>query len=339
MPRLRRVSPTAPGWTRRRSGRGFSYLDEDGRGLPSGDVERVKALVIPPAWRDVWICPLPNGHLQATGVDAAGRRQYLYHPSWRVRRDKLKFDRVAEAALQLPRARRRVAHDLARPGMPLERAAAAAVRLLDLGYFRIGNDFYADANGSFGLTTLERHHVRRNAGGLVFRFVGKSGIEHMITITDDRVVEALQVMRLRRDHGQRLLAYREGATWIDLTSGTVNAYLAELFGGRMTAKDFRTWHATVIAAEALAASDEPGDTAASRKRAVRQAVADVAGYLGNTPVMARASYIDPRVIDLYEAGSTIGEVALHRYANPDRRQAALEKAVLNLLGVDPAADG
>ncbi|HEY3406599.1 MAG TPA: DNA topoisomerase IB [Propionicimonas sp.] len=339
MPRLRRVSPTAPGWTRRRSGRGFSYLDEDGRTLPPEDVERVRALAIPPAWRDVWICPLPNGHLQATGVDAAGRRQYLYHPSWRVRRDKLKFDRVAEAALQLPRARRRVASDLARTGMPLERAAAAAVRLLDLGYFRIGNDFYADANGSFGLTTLERHHVRRDGAGLVFRFVGKSGIEHLITITDDRVMAALQVMRVRRDHGQRLLAYRDGATWVDLTSGTVNAYLAELFGGRMTAKDFRTWHATVIAAEALAASDEPGDTAASRKRAVRRAVADVAGYLGNTPVMARASYIDPRIIDLYEAGSTIGEVARRRYPNPDRRQAALERAVLDLLGVDPAAGG
>ncbi len=334
MPRLRRVSPNTPGWTRRRSGRGFSYLDEDGAALPSDDVERVKALAIPPAWRDVWICPVPSGHLQATGVDAAGRRQYLYHPDWRVRRDKLKFDRVAEAALLLPRARRAVARDLARSGMPLERAAAVAVRLLDLGYFRIGNDFYADANGSFGLTTLERHHVRRTAEGLVFRFVGTSGIEHLITITDERVTEALQVMRARRDRGRRLLAYRDGSSWIDLTSGTVNAYLAELFRGRMTAKDFRTWHATVIAAEALAASDEPGDTAASRKRAIRGSVADVAGYLGNTPVMARTSYIDPRVIDLYEAGSTIGEAARRNHVDPDRRQAALERAVLELLGVD-----
>lgn len=339
MPRLRRVSPNAPGWTRRRSGHGFSYLDEDGAPLPSDDVERIKGLVIPPAWRDVWICPVPNGHLQATGVDAAGRRQYLYHPSWRAGRDKLKFDRVAEAALQLPQARRTVARDLARSGMPLERAAAVAVRLLDLGYFRIGNDFYADENGSFGLTTLERHHVRRHSAGLVFRFVGKSGIEHLITIADERVMEALQVMRVRRDHGQRLLAYRDGSSWIDLTSGTVNAYLAELFGGRMTAKDFRTWHATVIAAEALAASDEPGHSAASRKRAVRQAVADVAGYLGNTPVMARTSYIDPRVIDLYEARSTIGEVVRRSHADPDRRQTALERAVLDLLGVDPGADG
>jgi DNA topoisomerase IB len=223
--------------------------------------------------------------------------------------------------------------------MPLERAAAVAVRLLDLGYFRIGNDFYADANGSFGLTTLERHHVRRNGSGLVFRFVGKSGIEHLITITDAAVMEALQVMRTRRDRGTRLLAYRDGSSWVDLSSGTVNAYLAELFGGGMTAKDFRTWHATVIAAEVLAASDEPGDTATSRKRAVRQAVAEVSGYLGNTPAMARASYIDPRVIDLYEAGTTIGEVARRSHADPDRRQAALERAVLDLLGVDRASDG
>jgi len=339
MPRLRRVSPNSPGWTRRRSGRGFSYLDEHGAALPADHVARVKALAIPPAWRDVWICPLPNGHLQATGVDAAGRRQYLYHPDWRVRRDKLKFDRVAEAAVHLPSARQTVARDLERSGMPLERAAAVAVRLLDLGYFRIGNDFYADTNGSFGLTTLERHHVRRSGDGLVFRFVGKSGVEHLITITDERVMRALKAMRARRDRGRRLLAYRDGPDWVDLTSGTVNAYLAELLGGRMTAKDFRTWHATVIAAEALATTEEPGDTAASRKRAVQRAVTDVARYLGNTPVMARTSYIDPRVIDLYHAGNTIGEAANSSEEDPDQRQAALERAVLDLLGVGLEPEG
>lgn len=334
MTRLRRVSSNAPGWTRRRAGRGFRYADADGRTLPAPDVARIKALAIPPAWRDVWICPVLNGHLQATGVDAAGRRQYLYHPSWREARDKLKFDRVAEAAAHLPRARRQVASDLARPGMPLERAAAAAVRLLDLGYFRIGNDFYADTNGSFGLTTLERHHVRRRGSGLVFHFVGKSGIEHLITIADPRVVDALQLMRKRGDKGQRLLAYRDEQGWVDLTSGTVNAYLVELFGGGITAKDFRTWHATVIAAEVLAMTTEPGTTAASRKRAERQAVAEVAGYLGNTPAVARSAYIDPRVFEHYESGSTIGEVAARRYPDPDRRQAALERAVRTLLGVD-----
>lgn len=237
MPRLRRVTPDAHGWSRRPRGKGFRYIDERGDTLDAADVERIQSLVIPPAWRDVWICPIPNGHLQATGVDVAGRRQYLYHPQWRVQRDKLKFDRVATSARLLPKVRRRVSADLALDGMPLERAAATAFRLLDLGYFRIGNDYYADANGSFGLTTLERHHVRRHGGSLAFRFVGKSGIEHHVLIGDEPVIEALQVMRRRRG-GDRLLAYHQGSEWLDLASGTVNAYLSELFGGDFTAKGF-----------------------------------------------------------------------------------------------------
>lgn len=330
MPRLRRVSSQSPGWSRRRHGKGFRYIDEHGGRLADADVKRIKALVIPPAWRDVWICPAPNGHLQATGVDAAGRRQYLYHPAWRVQRDKLKFDRVETAALKLPTVRRKVSADLALDGMPLERAAATAVRLLDLGYFRIGNDAYADANGSFGLTTLERRHVRRHGEALAFQFVGKSGIEHHILIDDEPVIEALQVMRQRRG-GDRLLAYHQGPDWLDLASGTVNAYLSELFGGDFTAKDFRTWHATVIYAAALALDDEPGDTKASRTRAEREAVKEVAGYLGNTPAVAKSSYIDPRITDLYESGSTIADAAAKRYRTPRARQAGLEKAVLELL--------
>ncbi|MBC7310711.1 MAG: DNA topoisomerase IB, partial [Tetrasphaera sp.] len=159
MARLRRVSPTMRGWTRRRAGKGFVYLDSDGQRLPPEEVERIRSLAIPPAWRDVWICPLANGHLQAVGTDDAGRRQYLYHPVWRAKRDKEKYDRVLQAAALLPKARRHVMKDLQASGMPRERAAAVAVRLLDLGYFRIGSDAYADANGSFGLTTLERQHV------------------------------------------------------------------------------------------------------------------------------------------------------------------------------------
>ncbi|MGC3993856.1 MAG: DNA topoisomerase IB [Propionicimonas sp.] len=331
MPRLRRVSPNVPGWRRTRHGRGFSYTDAEGRPLTAEERDRVAALVIPPAWRDVWICPYANGHLQATGVDAAGRRQYLYHPAWRERRDRLKFDRVARAAADLPRARARVTRDLARDGMPLDRAAALAVRLLDLGYFRIGNDLYADAHGSFGLTTLERHHVRRHGRQLVFRFVGKSGIEHLVTISDPAAIAALGTLRSRRDGGRRLLAYRGGGGWADLTSGSVNAYLAELFDGGLTAKDFRTWHATVIAAESLALSEEPGRSAASRGRAVRQAVRDVAGYLGNTPAVARSAYVDPRIIDCYESGATIAAAASRRYRTAQARQAALERAVLELL--------
>lgn len=330
MVRLRTVSPATPGWTRRRHGRGFRYLDHQGERLPTDDVERIRALVIPPAWEDVWISPAANGHIQAVGTDAAGRRQYLYHPDWRAKRDKLKFDRVLQAASRLPRVRRQIAVDLAHAGMPLTRANAVAVRLLDLGYFRIGSDAYADTNGSFGLTTLERRHVRMREGVLHFRFVGKSGIEHSIEIDDADVIAALDSMRRRRGRGH-LLAYQEERAWIDLTAEAVNLYLSELFGGELTAKDFRTWHATVLAATALALSTEAGDTKASRRRAVRDAVQEVAEYLGNTPTVARNSYIDPRVIDLYEAGTTIGDAARRRHRDPLRRQADLERAVLEML--------
>ena len=332
MARLRRVSPRLPGYSRRRRGTGFSYADAEGRRLPPEEIARIRALAIPPAWTDVWICPLANGHLQACGTDAAGRRQYLYHPLWRLRRDRSKFERVTAAAAMLPEARRRIAADLALSGLPRERAAAAAVRLLDVGYFRIGNDAYADANGSFGLTTLERQHVRRQGSALVFSFLGKSGIAHSIVVDDPPAVAARVAMRSRRaDSSRRLLAYRDGRGWHDLRSGDVNAYLADLFGGALTAKDFRTWHATVIAAEALSLSEEPGRTATSRQRAVRQAVREVAGYLGNTPAVARASYIDPRVIDAYESGTTIAAAASRRYRTPQARQSALEEAVLGLF--------
>ena len=328
MPRLRRVAPDTPGWQRRRSGRGFRYLDEAGAALPAAEVERIKALVIPPAWEQVWICPDPQGHLQATGTDAAGRRQYLYHPRWRALRSRQKFVRVAAAAERLPQVRARVADDLGATGIPLQRAAATAVRLLDLGYFRIGSDCYADANGSFGLTTLERRHVRRHGEGLAFRFVGKSGIEHHVLIEDTGVLEALRVMR-RRPGGDRLLAHRTGSGWADLSSAAVNAYLAELFGGDFTAKDFRTWHAGVIAAASLASSEEPGRTVSSRKRAVRTAVGEVAAYLGNTPAVARSAYIDPRLVEAYEHGRTIDLAG--EYRDAEARQAALEAAVLDLL--------
>ena len=335
MARLRTVSPNARGWTRRRAGKGFVYLDADGQRLPAEEVQRIRSLAIPPAWKDVWICPYPSGHIQAVGTDDAGRRQYLYHPDWRVKRDQMKFDRVAEAARKLPRARREVLAHLGLDGMPLERASAAAVRLLDLGYFRIGSDAYTDTNGSFGLTTLERRHVRCRGQRLVFSFTGKSGIEHTIEIEDDVVRAALDRMRRRRGGGDRLLAYQNSRRWTPLDAPTVNVYLRELLGGDLTAKDFRTWHATVLAATALAMSDEPGDTKRSRQRAVKAAVQEVADYLGNTPTIAKNSYIDPRVIDLYEDGTTIASVARKRHRSADARQAELERAVLRMLAEAP----
>ena len=294
----------------------------------------MRNLVIPPAWREVWICPLANGHLQAVGTDDAGRRQYLYHPVWRERRDLQKYRRVAEAAALLPAVRRQVGRDLRQPGMPVERVAALAVRLLDEGYFRIGNDVYADRHGSFGLTTLQRRHVRRQGESLGFRFTGKSGIDHEVTISDPQVLAVIRMLRRRPGKGdERLLAHRTSGGWTELTSATVNAYLAQLFETEFTAKDFRTWHATVIAAESLALSDESGATAVSRKRAARAAVNEVAGYLGNTPAVARASYIDPRVIDRHESGVTM-DPAVARAHRGSRGRTAAESAVLELLGGD-----
>ena len=331
MPRLRRTSPDDPGWTRRRAGKGFVYLDESGKRLSAQRAQRVKDLVIPPAWEDVWITPYENGHLQAVGSDEAGRRQYIYHPEWRTRRDAAKHDRVLQFGRALSRARERVLTDLGTDGMSLERACAVAVRLLDLGYFRIGNDVYADKHGSFGLTTLERQHVRKQGKVLVFCFVGKSGVEHRVEIDDSATVAALETMRRRRGGEDRLLAWKDGRTWRSLDSARVNDYVRDTTGLDATAKDFRTWHATVLAAAALAETDEPGETKASRKRAISGAMKEVAEFLGNTPTQARTSYVDPRVIDAYEEGETIRGTTRRNYAKADDRQAALERAVLRLL--------
>jgi DNA topoisomerase I len=329
MPRLRRTSPDQPGWTRRRAGKGFTYLDQDGNRLGPEEVQRCKDLVIPPAWEDVWITPHPNGHLQAVGTDDAGRRQYLYHPHWRASRDAAKFERIIDFGKAMSTARERVLTDLGTEGMSQERACAVAVRLLDLGYFRIGNDVYTDTNGSFGLTTLLREHVTKRQERLQFSFVGKSGVEHTIEIDDEPTVEALDVMRARRGGGDRLLAWKDGRRWRTLDASQVNDYVREATGIEATAKDFRTWHATVIAAAALASTDEPGETKASRKRAVSATMKEVAEFLGNTPTLARTAYVDPRVVDAYEKGRTIK--VRSSYDTDDARQAALERAVLRLL--------
>jgi DNA topoisomerase I len=334
MVRLRRSSPDGPGWTRRRAGKGFVYLDESGKRLRAEDAQRVKDLVIPPAWQDVWICPWSNGHLQAVGTDDAGRRQYLYHPDWRTRRDGEKFQKMLAFGKALSKAREQVLVDLGADGMSQERACAVAVRLLDLGYFRIGNDVYAEENNSFGLTTLERRHVRREGKALVFRFTGKSGIEHTVTIDDPGAVEALEVMRRRRarlDIGEdRLLAYKDGRRWRPVDSDTVNEYVGRTTGMEATAKDFRTWHATVIAATSLAEAGVP-QTKTARKKAEVAAMKEVAEFLGNTPALARSAYVDPRVVDAFEEGRTIEAAVRRRYKTADARQASVERAVLRLL--------
>src|SRR3954452_3575634 len=256
MPRLRTVSTRDPGWKRLRHGRGFRYLDADGAPLGEGEVERVKALVIPPAWRDVWISPYPNAHLQAAGTDEAGRRQYLYHPQWRAKRDAEKFDRVIEMAAKLPRVRRRLRADLEIDGtLGRESALAAAVRLVDLGCFRLGSDTYTTSNGSYGLTTLEGRHVtRRKGGGYVFAFTGKSGVDHEIELADPQVCAVLELMTKRRGPEDRLLSVKVKRQWAAFQPADINDYSRGLFGWEASAKFSRTWHATFHVATALGAA-------------------------------------------------------------------------------------
>ena len=331
MVRLRRVSVNDVGWTRRRSGRGFSYLDHAGNRLSAEDMARIKSLVIPPAWTDVWICPHPRGHIQAVGTDAKGRRQYLYHPQWRIQRDQLKHDHVLEVARRLPPAREQVSSILASGRRDLDFAVATAFRLLDLGYFRIGSDTYTATNGSYGLTTLRRDHVRRRGSELIFSFTAKSGVEQSVRIDDPEVIEAVEVMRRRRGGGLELLAYKEGRSWHDLTATHVNDRLRQLLACEVSAKDFRTWHGTVHAAFALAR--RPAESRTSRKRAIAAAMREVAEHLGNTPTVARASYVDERVIERYQSGLTIAPAVRRadREPLPLVRQAVLERAVLRLL--------
>jgi DNA topoisomerase IB len=269
--------------------------------------KRIEELVIPPAWQDVWICPKPNGHIQATGVDAAGRRQYLYHPAWRERRDAAKFVRLVDVGRRLPRVRKRVRADLETRGLNRRRVLAAAAELLDLGFFRVGSDQYVEENNSYGLATVLREHVTIERGGtVVFEYPSKSGREIYRAVAEPSVVAVIRALLKRNDDGPELLAYWEDGRWHDVSSADVNEYLKEVFRLPVTAKDFRTWHATVLAAVGLAVSTRARGSVSGRKRAVTRVVREVADYLGNTPAVARSSYIDPRVIDRFLSGETIG---------------------------------
>lgn len=324
MARLRRVRTDEPGWTRRRHGRGVVYLDEDGvRVSDPAQVARCRDLVIPPAWSDVWICRDENGHIQAKGTDDAGRRQYLYHPRWRARRDRAKHDDVLTFARGLPRARRVVRRELARTGLGRERVLALAFRLLDDAYFRAGGEAYARQNGSYGLATLLREHVVVHADAVSFRYPAKSGQLREARVDDPAVRSAIRALRDRDDGGPELLGWRAEDGWHDLTARDVQAYVKELLGPTARPKDFRTWHGTVLAAAALADAGPAPRSERARRRVVAEVVREVAEELGNTPAVCRASYIDPRLVDLWEHGETIGR---------RRTRAAAERAVLELLG-------
>ena len=303
--RLRRADCAGPGIRRFRRGRGFSYEDGSGEKIADEEtLERIRQLAIPPAWKEVWICPDPFGHIQATGYDEAGRKQYLYHERWQQRQAERKFELVRQFALALPKLRRAVTADLRRQGMPRERALACAVRLLDLCFFRVGSEVYAEENESYGLATVRREHVTIGKTEVVFDFPAKSGQRRVQSIRDAAARRAIEAMYRRRSGPEDLLASRAGGEWVDLRSDEINDYIHEKIGEEFTAKNFRTWHGTVLAAVALAGEERPQSEAAA-KRAIARAVDQVSEALGNTPAVCRASYIDPRVLDRFRDGTTI----------------------------------
>jgi DNA topoisomerase IB len=319
-----------------RHGRGFRYLGEGGE--PIGDralLEHIRGLAIPPAWEKVWICTDPRGHIQATGYDDAGRKQYLYHESWRERQDRLKFDRMLDFAAALPSLRRQAARDLRRRGLVRPRVLACAVRLLDLGFFRIGGEQYAAENDTYGLATLRQSHLRLGRGKAIFDYRAKGGQRHQQVVADPPVLATLRALKRRRGGGRKLLVHMQEGGWVPIRSEEINDYLRGAAGGEFTAKDFRTWNATVLAGVALAANDGQPPSASARKRAANAAVKQVASYLANTPAVCRSSYIDPRLFDRFDSGETIRpelDVIVERSdpsAFPDRER--IERAVLKLL--------
>jgi DNA topoisomerase I len=337
MSRLRRVDCSVPAISRRRRGRGFEYLDEGGERIDDPEMlERIRALAIPPAWEDVWICADPLGHIQATGVDARRRKQYRYHDRWRERRDREKFEAMVEFARSLPKLRDQVERDLRRRKLSRERVLACAVRLLDRGFFRIGSEDYAEENETYGIATMRKRHVTVNGENVVFDYEAKGGKRRVQVVGDRSIAGLVRRLRNRRGGGHELLAYRNGRAWQDVRSTEINDYIKDAIGGEHSAKDFRTWNATVLAAVVLAASARERDltTKGGRNRAKRDAVNEVARYLGNTPAVCRASYIDPRVFDRFDGGLTVGGVFERLPEDPadwPEIQRPIEEAVLDLI--------
>ena len=328
---LRYLRDDGAGIRRRRAGRGFVYVGVDGvRVRDAETLDRITRLAIPPAWRHVWICPVAHGHIQASGRDARGRKQYRYHARWRAVRDDTKYARMAAFAAALPAVRRRVDADLKRPGLPREKVLAAVVRLLETTCIRVGNAEYARANGSFGLTTLRAHHVDVDGATLTFEFRGKGGREHRVGVNDRRLARV--VVRCQELPGQELFQYvdTDGARRV-VDSGDVNAYLREASGDDFTAKDFRTWTGTVLAAVALAAAGAPRSKTHA-KRTVVHAVGRVAVALGNTPAICRKSYVHPVVVDTYLEGQLPATLRLREVTGaPGAGLRPEERAVLDVI--------
>ena len=344
MARIRRSDCNAPGISRRRRGRGFSYHWPDGTPVDDDDVlERIRSLAVPPAWTDVWICPWPNGHLQATGTDKAGRRQYRYHDDWRKKRDAEKFERIREFGKVLPGLRDSVERDLRRKGLGKRRVVAAAVRMLDVGYFRVGGEQYAEENDTYGVATLLKEHVRREGSALVFDYEAKGSQRRVISIDDPLLLPVIERLKRRRSGGDCLLAWKRKDRWVDVTSGDINDYIKRVAGDGFSAKDFRTWSATVMAAVGLACGDEDKAESSSGtapgpklRRHVNRVVREVADAIGDTPAVCRSSYIDPAVVDRFEQGQTVAAAIGGAPKRGNGRVDAkarhdVERAVLRLL--------
>ena len=331
---LRYVADGVPGIRRRKSGRTFTYArPEGGRVRDPQTLGRIRALAVPPAWRDVWICPREDGHLQATGRDARGRKQYRYHPRWQEVRDETKFGRMAAFARALPRLRRRVGRDLALPGLPRAKVLATVVRLLETTLIRVGNEEYARENDSFGLTTLRVRQVRVRGARVRFRFRGKSGVRHEIELADPRLARI--VRRMQDLPGEELVQYVDDAGETRrVESGDVNAYLKEITGRDFTSKDFRTWAGTLLAAHALGRMGKCA-SAGQAQRNVAQAIEAVALRLGNTKAVCRKCYVHPAVIDGYLDGrlpEAMDEKTLVAFLKPPRGRRAPRSLVALLQG-------
>jgi DNA topoisomerase-1 len=330
---LRYTTDDRPGITRRRSGRGFSYRGADGQPIHDrSTLTRIRSLAVPPAWTEVWICPYPNGHLQATGRDARGRKQYRYHPGWRARRDDSKFERIVAFATLLPRVRRRCDRDLARRGLSREKVLAAVVRLLELTLIRVGNDEYARLNRSFGLATMKDRHADVRGSTIRFRFRGKSGRRHEVDIRDRRL--AAIVRRCQELPGQELFQYIDGdGQTHDVTSDDVNDYLREMTEADITTRDFRIWAGTVMAYRAIRALDH-GDETRSVRQTVIEAIRISAGALGNTAAVARGSYVHPALLEAYRDGRFEPPSTARHHSRPDGLTPALSDPAAELAVVD-----
>ena len=330
--RLRRSNLSAPGYTRRRCGKGFVYRYEQGERITDPEaIGRITSLVIPPAWKDVWISPEPFGHIQATGIDARGRKQYLYHPRWRERRDQEKFDSMVAFARSLPALRSVVDNDVALGDMSREQVLACAARLLDRGFIRIGSEEYAVSNETYGLATMLKSHVTLDGEAICFDYIAKEGKRRVQAVVDPEVADIIGTLKRRRGGGEELLAYKRAGRWCDVRSPDINAYLKAATGRDISAKDFRTWGATVLASVGLAVNQPQKLSPTARKRAIMRAVKEVAFYLGNTPTIARSSYIDPRVFDRYRDGQTIPVDLVGAEPDATAIQGPVEEAVLELL--------